>query len=89
MNSYIISYDLVTPGRNYQPVYDYMKKFSDQVKPLQTVYLVYTNMQASEIRDNLKSLVDVNDKVIVVKLNTSNWATYNLPVTTTSWLHKH
>lgn len=88
MNTYLVSYDLSAPGRDYQPVYDYMKKFTDRVKPLQTVYLVYTSKSASTIRDELKALVDGNDKILVVELNTSAWATSNLP-TTATWLKEH
>ena len=88
MNSYLISYDLIAPGRNYQPVYDYMKGFSDHMKPLQTVYLVYTSKSAKQIRDDLRTLVDANDKIIVIQISTTTWATYNLP-NTSKWLESH
>ena len=88
MNTYLVSYDLVAPGRNYQPVYDYMKSYGDHMKPLQTVYLLYTSKSATDIRNDLKALVDGNDKVLVVLLNTTAWATYNLPNSAT-WLQNH
>ena len=88
MNTLLISYDLVAPGRNYQPVYDYMEGFSDRMKPLQTVYLVQTSKSAKQVRDDLQNLVDANDKVLVIQASTTVWATYNLP-NTAKWLEKH
>lgn len=88
MNTYLISYDLQAPGRNYQPVYDYMATFTDSMKPLQTVYLVKTSRTATEIGNALSSIVDSNDKVLVIAISTSDWATYNLP-NTTKWLNTH
>ena len=88
MNTYLISYDLVAPGRDYQLVYDYMKKFGERAKPLYTVYLVYTDKLASQIRDELKNLVDTNDKILVIKVDTSAWASFNLS-TSADWLKAH
>jgi hypothetical protein len=88
MSTYLISYDLSAPGRNYQPVYDYMQNFSDRMKPLQTVYLVHTSESAGTIRDELKGLVDSNDKVLVVEVDTLSWGTFNLP-NTAKWLKEH
>ncbi len=88
MNTYLISFDLVAPGRNYQPVYDYLATFTDSMKPLQTVYLVQTTKSAKQIRDDLMGKVDGNDKVLVIQVSTTVWATYNLPKTS-KWLENH
>jgi enoyl reductase-like protein len=88
MNSYLISFDLVSPGRNYQPVYDYMEKYTDRMKPLQTVYLIQSARSAEDILNDLQKLVDSNDKVLVININTKVWATYNLP-NTAKWLNNH
>jgi len=87
MNTYLITFDLVAPGRNYQPVYDYMATFADSMKPLQTVYLVSTSKTAATIRTELKTHIDENDKILVVQ-HSGGWATSNLPKTTV-WLQNH
>jgi hypothetical protein len=88
MNTLLISFDLINPGRNYQPVYDYIDKYTDRMKPLQTVYLIHTSKTAEAVRNDLKAIVDSNDKVLVISVSTKVWATYNLPNTAT-WLNKH
>lgn len=88
MNLYLISFDLKAPGRNYQPVYDYIATFGDTIKPLQTVYLVKTYKTATQVRNDLNAIVDNNDQVLVITISTTAWATYNLP-NTTNWLHAH
>lgn len=65
-----------------------METFADRTKPLQTVYLVSTYKTAGSIRDEIKSLVDTNDKVLVIKIDASVWGTFNLPNTGT-WLNSH
>jgi hypothetical protein len=65
-----------------------METFSISMKPLQTVYLVRTSKTAGQIRDDLLSRVDTNDKVLVVQVTTADWATYNLP-NTAKWLEKY
>lgn len=88
MNTLLISFDLVSPGRNYQPVYDYLEKYADRMKPLQTVYLIHTSKTAEAVLDDLTAIVDNNDKVLVIGVSTKVWGTYNLPNTAT-WLNKH
>lgn len=88
MNTFIISFDLISPGQDYQAVYDYIERYNDWIKPLQTFYLVHTSKSAGDIRDEIKSITDSNDKTIVIKVNTSSWATHKLPKTA-EWLNKH
>jgi len=88
MNNLLVSYDLMRPGKNYQPVYDYLESFSDRVKPLQSVYLIRTAKTAVQVRDELIAKVDSNDKILVIRIDTSMWGTFNLP-NTAKWLKTH
>lgn len=83
-----INYDLVTPGRNYQPLYDYIKGFDGWDHLLQSLWLVRTYKQASEVRDELTKLVDSNDKVAVFDVTGVAWAT-NFSNSQTNWLKSH
>ena len=80
----LVTYDLKQPGRNYQPVYDYLKRFTN-CKGLESVWLLDTNTPTRQIRDDLQRLVDNNDKVFVVKI-TKEW--YSLNYTCSSWLNE-
>ncbi len=71
----LVTYDLKAPGRNYGPVHDYLKTFT-YCKGLDSVWLLDTEKKTAAVRDHLKTLVDSNDEVFVVRLMQS-WATYN------------
>ena len=75
MSVILVTYDLKQPGRNYAPVHDYLKKHT-YCKGLESVWLLDTYKNPATIRDELKPLVDKNDKIFVVKL-TRDWASYN------------
>jgi len=86
MAKILVNYELREPGRDYQPVHDYLQGFSGWIKPHPAIYLIKTSISVTTIRDNLKKLVHENDRVFVVDVSGSAWATYNLPKTS-EWLN--
>jgi hypothetical protein len=80
----LVTYDLKQPGRNYQPVYDYLKRFT-YCKDMESVWLLDTTTPPAGIRDHLKTLIDANDKVFVAKLS-GQWASWNYGCA--DWLNK-
>ncbi len=74
MAIYLVTYDLKAPGRNYQPVYDYLKRFTC-CKGLESVYLIDTDSSASQIHDALQAKIDSNDIIYVARL-AGAWASY-------------
>ena len=82
----LISYDLCKPGQNYNGLYDAIKELSGfWAHPVESVWLVDTNIPTSEVRDILKKHMDSNDKLLVVQLGLA-WATYKVDVAVTNWL---
>lgn len=79
----LVTYDLKQPGRNYQPVHDYLKQFT-YCKHLESVWLLDTNLSPRDVRDRLQNLVDSNDVIFVVRI-TSDWASLNYGCAT--WLN--
>lgn len=71
----LVTYDLRQPGRDYEPVHKYLKKFT-YCKGLESVWLLDTTASCADIRDGLKALVDANDIVFVVELM-KHWASFN------------
>jgi hypothetical protein len=86
MAKILVTYELKAPGRDYQPVHDYLQGFVGWVKPHPAVYLIKTDVSVADIRDRLKRLVHQDDPVFVVDITSSTWATYNLPKTS-EWLN--
>lgn len=71
----LVTYDLRKPGRNYQPVHDYLKTFT-HCKGLESVYVLDTTTSTEAIRDHLRSITDANDRFFVVRLMRT-WNSYN------------
>lgn len=74
MNTVLIAYDLRAPGRNYQPVYDYLQAHSQWCHLQESVWLVRTSLNASQIRDALRQLVDDNDHLATFVVTGDDWA---------------
>jgi hypothetical protein len=72
MSVALVTYELKTPGRNYQPVFDYVRTFT-HCKEMETVWLLDTPQAIAEIRDRLRTLIEPTDIVLVVRL-TAEWA---------------
>lgn len=68
----LVTYDLKAPGRNYQPVWDYLRTFT-YCKDLESVWLLDTARSTASIRDELAKRVDPNDKVLVIRVQ-RDWA---------------
>lgn len=67
MPSYLVSYDLRAPKRDYQPLHDYLGSLPYAVKPLESLWLVETQLTATELRDAIAKVVDGNDGIVVVR----------------------
>jgi CRISPR/Cas system-associated endoribonuclease Cas2 len=72
MATVLVTYDLKQPGRNYQPVHDYLRRYT-HCKQMESVWLLDTNAEPIAIRDALQGLVDQNDVVFVVRIK-REWA---------------
>lgn len=84
MAIYLVTYDLKAPGRNYQPVHDYLKRFT-HCKGLESVYLIDTESSATQVCDALKAIIDANDVVLVIRL-ARNGASHNY--TCMKWINE-
>jgi hypothetical protein len=88
VNTIQINYDLKKPGRDYRPLYDYIKSFSGWAHPLGSLWLVKTSKSASQVRDDLMRLVDVNDEVLVFDVTGAAWAS-NFNDSTAEWMYSN
>lgn len=83
MVSLLVTYDLRQPGQDYQSVYDYLGGYTS--KPiLESVWIIVTQKSAAQVRDDLKALVDTNDRLFVTHF--SSWAGLNA---SGDWINEH
>lgn len=88
-DTFLISYDLGVPetAEDYKKIINYIKSFGNWAKPLQSVWLVKSSTKGcADIRDDIKKLIDSNDKVLVIKITGDNWASYNLSKEVVDWM---
>lgn len=88
MSVYLISYDLGSPetSADYEKLIDHIKSFEDWCKPEYSLWLIRTGKSVSTVRDELKELVDGNDRILVVNVTNSTWTSYQLPGKVTEWM---
>ena len=86
MNTILVLYDLMAPGKDYTRLHDYLKSFSNWAHPLNSVYLVKTSMTASQVRDGVRQHTDTNDRTFILNVTGDNWASWNLTQEVATWL---
>ena len=88
--TYLITYDLRAPGRDYPNLFEGIKKLANGwAHPLESVWLVRSGLTQSSIRDALKDHLDANDVLLVFEVKPDQWASFNLSPTQVDWLKKH
>lgn len=87
MKAYTINYDLKAPNRNYQGLYDEIKKSSLWWHYLESTWIVITDETTNEIWQRLEPHIDKNDYVLIIEVrdNVQGW----LPKDAWDWIHKN
>ena len=67
MACYLISYDLRGSGKNYDALYDAIKAYGTWAHINESLWAVVTTKTAVQVRDDLASRVDSNDRLFVIK----------------------
>lgn len=91
MNTLLISYDLIGNENSdaYKTLIDQIKKFSPRAKPLESFWLVKTDLNSSDMRDLLGSYIDANDKLLIINVTGQGWASKKLDPEVTAWMKNH
>lgn len=61
----IVSYDLSTPGKNYEPLLKRIKDYGPWARLGGSAYLIVTDQLPATVRDSLGQVIDANDKLYV------------------------
>jgi len=86
---HVVAYDLVTPNdtpENYEIITTAIKReFQGWAHIEQSVWLVDTPMEASQVREHLKVYLHSSDLLFVGRLH-GNWASWNFGDSRNAWL---
>lgn len=85
---YLITYDLNTPGQDYQNLYDEIKNFGTWWHYLDSTWLIDTSLSSSQMQKKLKQhmVIDKNDYLFIVKI-TKDYQGW-LPQKAWDWIKK-
>ncbi|PEL71142.1 hypothetical protein CN637_03850 [Bacillus toyonensis] len=84
MAVYAVTYDLMSPGQDYSDLHEKLKSYAYS-KNFESFWIIDTKKSASDIRDELKALIDSNDKLFVIEVE-KHWASFNIPDGMVNWL---
>lgn len=68
MKAFIISYDLCAPGRDYTALYKKIQSYPYRVYATESTLIVLSSSNAVDIRDNLLTAMDSDDRLFVAEL---------------------
>jgi hypothetical protein len=83
---YLITYDLNKTGKNYNGLYEEIKKIGKWWHYLDSNWLVDTNSSTNQISDALKTQIDADDNLLVIRV-TKDYAGW-LPKDAWEWLNQ-
>ncbi len=83
----LITYDLNNPGQNYEDLYNEIKSYKIWWHHLDSTWIIKTEKSASEVRDHLGKHIDLNDELLIVKID--SWAGKGFKDRAYKWLHNN
>jgi hypothetical protein len=89
MNTLLIGYDLNRPAQNYAGLIEAIKSHGTWWHHLDSTWLVRTTKTPSQLRDELKLLIDANDELLVMNVSGDLWSTWGFDERANAWLRDH
>jgi len=86
MHTYLVSYDLIRPGKDYTTLHTNLKSYGTWVKPLESVWLIKSSLGVEQLRNSIQAYMDANDKIFVVDVTSKAAAWRNLPSEVSNWI---
>ena len=87
MSSFIVSYDLIA-NKDYTELYEAIRNYGSFAHILESVWIIKSTDSAVNIRDNLRTYIDSDDKLFVAKLNGES-AWINLSTEVSNWIKEN
>jgi hypothetical protein len=84
MTTYMVGYDLNSPGGDYSGLVAHLKTYPKWWHRLDSTWLISTTATAVQIRDSCKAYLDSNDEILVAVVSApAAWAGFD----SSQWLH--
>lgn len=74
MQTFLVTYDLMSPGKDYQSLVSELQRLGGQ-RVLLSVWTIQSSHAATDLRDHLAKFVDRNDRVFVAAMSSWAWTT--------------
>lgn len=88
MTSYLVTYDLTAPNRDYSALIEHFKSYGTYSHALDSTWLIVSDKTTKEVRDTALKHIDSDDKILVVKLaGAAAWR--SLRTKTGEWIKKN
>ena len=85
-NNLIVSYDLYSPGQNYNAVQTAIQALGNWAKVHKSLWYVKSNKTAAEAVDAVWASMDANDSIFIVDASNNNAAWQNLSDEVSSYI---
>jgi hypothetical protein len=82
----LITYDLRKPGQDYAGLSEAIQALGAWCHPLESVWLVKTNLTTVQVQKRLRPQLDANDSLLVVG-QPEDWAAVGLHGEYTNWMN--
>ena len=78
MSTYIVCYDLHKQGQNYDCLKEKLESYGTYFHIQGSVWIIRSQSTAAQVRDNIRTCLDSNDKLFVGELTgTAAWWGYS------------
>lgn len=77
-NNLFITYDLNTPGKDYNSVIDVIKSLGNWVKVQSSVWYVNSPFTCEQAAEHVLKAMDTNDSLLIVDASNNDAAWYNI-----------
>lgn len=88
-NNLFISYDLHSPGQDYDKIADAIKNLGAWAKVQYSLWYVNSRLSAAEAGEKVRSAMDINDSLIVIDATNHNAYWYNLSQKVSNFIKEH
>lgn len=89
MKTFLISYDLINKTMfDYSKLIEYIKSFNVWAKPLESVWLIKTDLDVMDIVNQIRNITSTNDKILVIEV-TNDWASFNISKEVSDWMRNN
>jgi hypothetical protein len=87
MTAFSINYDLKMPGRNYNPLYDEIKRSPQWWHFLESTWLIATDETINQVSYRLRHHIDKNDFLLIIEIRNNKQG--QLPKDAWDWINVH